>query len=173
MVTINRQPINFFVLAIFLFIHPAAHGLTGDTKAPINVQSDSVSVQNKVQQATYTGNVTITQGSIKIQAHKVVIKAKENRLQSADIYGTSAKHAAFQQTTDEGQTIIGTALHIQLDQVKNVITLSKHAKLDDGKNTLSGETITYNSRSQITSAKSSNKTRVRMTFLPPQSASDK
>lgn len=151
---------------------PIAFALASDASAPIDIQSDTVSVDNKNQQATYTGNVFIKQGSINIRADKVVIKANKGRLQSANIYGSKNQRASFEQTTDQGELIKGRALRIDMHQSKNLIKLTNKAELNDGTNTLTGPSISYNSKKQTIMAKSSKKERVKMTFLPPESTND-
>lgn len=168
---LNKQ--SYALIAITcLCISPFVTALESDASAPIQIQSDTVSVNNQTQQATYSGNVSITQGSIKINGQKIVIKANKGRLHSADIYGTQAKPASFEQTTEKGERIKGKALEIQLNQTDNLLTLTKNAELHDGKNTLTGGAIVYNSKRQTISAKGGKKNRIKMTFLPPESASD-
>lgn len=147
---------------------PMVLALTGDASAPIQIQSDEVSVDNKAQQATYTGNVFITQGSIKIRANKVTIKAQKGRLNSADMYGSNAERAVFEQTTDKGERIKGKAKRIQLNQKTSVLTLTDQAELNDGTNTIISPSIRYNSKQQTIAAKRKKDERVKMTFLPPE-----
>lgn len=173
--TTTTNPINKHLIPVIhllalacVWFSPNVLALDSDARAPIDIHSDAVAVDNKTQQATYTGNVSITQGSIKIKAQKVVIKAKQGRLHSADIYGNSTQRASFEQTTEKGERITGKAMRIQLNQIGHLLTLSNQAELNDGQNTLTGSSIQYNSQQQTIMAQSNKKERVKMTFLPPK-----
>ncbi|MDR8274069.1 lipopolysaccharide transport periplasmic protein LptA, partial [Acinetobacter baumannii] len=51
---------------------------TGDTDQPIHIESDQQSLDMQGNVVTFTGNVVVTQGTIKINADKVVVTRPGN-----------------------------------------------------------------------------------------------
>ncbi len=47
--------------------------MTGDTEQPIHIESDTQSLDMQGNVVTFTGNVVVTRGTIKINADKVVV----------------------------------------------------------------------------------------------------
>lgn len=50
-----------------------AFAVTGDTDQPIHIESDQQSLDMQGNVVTFTGNVIVTRGTIKINADKVVV----------------------------------------------------------------------------------------------------
>jgi lipopolysaccharide export system protein LptA len=97
----NKWRLAFSIAA--LCTAASAWALNSDKNQPINIQSDhgdflsNTSTNNGT--GTYTGNVVITQGSIRITADKAVLHMSNGEIQTADITGTPA---TFQQQPDSG-----------------------------------------------------------------------
>lgn len=69
----NKLSLKLALTSVLLAASLPALALTGDTDQPIHIESDQQSLDMQGNVATFTGNVIVTQGSIKINADKVVV----------------------------------------------------------------------------------------------------
>ncbi len=81
---------------------------TGDTDQPIHIESDQQSLDMQGNVVTFTGNVVVTQGTIKINADKVVVTRPGNEKGKEVIEGFS-NPATFYQMQDNGKPVKGRA----------------------------------------------------------------
>jgi lipopolysaccharide export system protein LptA len=44
-----------------------------DSREPVNIQADSLSVSRRSETATYSGHVVVTQGAVRMQCARVVV----------------------------------------------------------------------------------------------------
>ena len=144
-----------------------ALALESDRSAPINIEADQVDLDQSKGIAKYLGNVSLVQGSIKINADSIKVYAKDGQLDRANILGGN-KLARFEQQTETGQTMSGEAKTIELQQGSSEITFKGSATVDDGLNKISGAVIRYNTAQHKIIADNDGKAsgRVKMIFLP-------
>ncbi len=69
----NKLSLNLVLASSLLAASIPAFAVTGDTDQPIHIESDQQSLDMQGNVVTFTGNVIVTQGTIKINADKVVI----------------------------------------------------------------------------------------------------
>ncbi|VEJ10086.1 cell envelope biogenesis YhbN [Actinobacillus delphinicola] len=165
----NRKSILLpLVLATtILAMAPQAFALKDDTRQPINVLSDKQSLNLASSQAVFTKNVYITQGSIQIKAHKVIVTRPKDKKKSEtlDAYGSPVY---FQQTLDDGKVVKGSADFVHYDLKTEFITLIGHAKLRQAESQIEGRKITYDVKDQQLKADGSTQRRVRTILIPSQ-----
>ncbi|STV04335.1 LptA, protein essential for LPS transport across the periplasm [Klebsiella pneumoniae subsp. pneumoniae] len=77
---------------------------TGDTDQPIHIESDQQSLDMQGNVVTFTGNVVVTQGTIKINADKVVVTRPGNEKGKEVIEGFG-NPATFYQMQDNGKPV--------------------------------------------------------------------
>ncbi len=147
---------------------PAASALTSDKDQPINIVADSVDIDEGRGTSTYTGNVEINQGTIRVNADKVVVLHKPGQPRAIDATG---KPARFRQLPDNSkQYVKGSAhtLHYRLDSEELVLT--GDARLNQGKDRFASDRIVYDrSRAVVKAgAAAQGKDRVRVTIQPGQ-----
>ena len=70
---INKHSLNVVMAGMLFAASLPALAVTGDTDKPIHIDSDQQSLDMDSNVATFTGNVVVTQGTIKINADKVVV----------------------------------------------------------------------------------------------------
>ena len=128
------RPIVAVLAALIASTVPAAAqtattfgGLKADVKAPVEVSSDALSVNQADGSATFTGNVVIGQGTMRLSAAEVkVVYAGQgqNRIQSLTAtggeYAAEAKQAVYEVEAGE-------------------VTLTGDVIVTRGENVLSGE----------------------------------
>jgi lipopolysaccharide export system protein LptA len=150
----------------------SAWALNSDKDQPINIQSDHGDFQSAASTdngtGTYTGNVVITQGSIRITADKAVLHMANGEIQSADITGTPA---TFQQQPDSGPLSHGVANQITYDANNNQVVLTGNADVQQGERQIAGDLITYDTATEHVTATGGQTSggRIHIT-LPPQHA---
>lgn len=71
----NKLSLNLMLAGSLLAASIPAFAVTGDTEQPIHIDSDQQSLDMQGNVVTFTGNVVMTQGTIKINADKVVVTA--------------------------------------------------------------------------------------------------
>lgn len=161
---------NLSVLAVFTFIFScSAMALTGDSEQPIHIESDNQSLDLTNNIVTFTDNVVITQGSVKINANKVIItrpneQAKDKK-ELVDAFGTPVK---FQQKLDNGKMVYGSANKVHYDLGKEFLTLIDHAELKQEDSRINGDLITYDVKKQQLKANGNGSSRVKTILIPNQ-----
>ncbi|MFC0309550.1 lipopolysaccharide transport periplasmic protein LptA [Gallibacterium trehalosifermentans] len=145
--------------------------LIGDSEQPINIESNNQSLDLSSNVVTFTDNVVITQGSVKIHADKVVItrpndkeKAK-NKKETIEAFGSPVK---FQQQLDNGKIVYGDANKVHYDLGKEFLTLIGNAKLKQADSRINGDLITYDVKKQQLKANGNGASRVKTVLIPNQ-----
>jgi len=147
----NRLVLN----SLFLLLSQNSFALSDDANKPINVNADSVSINEKTGISIYLGNVTFTQGSLILNGSKVVIHQTEGEVTKILVDGQPAK---FQQQQDDSPDIV----HARAGKMKYItkderVYLRQKASVWQGDNLIKGNEIEYNTRtSTVTAQKSQN-----------------
>ncbi len=145
----------------------AQSGITrlSDRNQPIDVRADSSEFDEKAGVQTLTGNVQITQGSMKISADFIAISLKDNALSKIEGRGSPI---LFSQENEAGELMQGEASSIIYDAINGILTLKGAASLSQPKQSLTSETITFNTLTQKVSADGGeNNGRVSIQIQPP------
>ena len=136
------------------------------TKA-IDVRADKSEFDEKEGTQTLTGNVEITQGTMKITADSIAISLEQNAL--SKIQGTGSP-ITFEQENDAGELMRGEASEIIYDAIRGTLVLQGAAELSQPRQNLTSERITFDVRTQKVSAEGGGDTgRVSIRILPPES----
>src|SRR3990167_2866030 len=79
---IMRTPrINLFLLLLLLLTSGMALAEKADRDKPIDLEADSLSVNDAKKISTYTGNVILTQGTLTIRADKLIVREDKEGFQ--------------------------------------------------------------------------------------------
>ncbi|MEZ8142631.1 lipopolysaccharide transport periplasmic protein LptA [Enterovibrio norvegicus FF-33] len=167
-----KQKRNKFFAVIVMLISSSAMALSTDAEQPIYIDSDSQNLDMTTNTVIFTGNVYLRQGSIRLNADKVVVTRPSGQ-EGAEIIDAYGKPATFEQTLDDGKKINGEALDLQYETAKSFLTMTNRAVLtQEGGNQVEGQKITYNIDKQLLVAESDSSSRV-TTVLQPQTKQDK
>ena len=151
----NKLSLNLVLASSLLAASIPAFAVTGDTDQPIHIESDQQSLDMQGNVVTFTGNVIVTQGTIKINADKVVI----------DGYG---KPATFYQMQDNGKPVEGHASQMHYELAKDFVVLTGNAYLQQVDSNIKGDKITYLVKEQKMQAFSDKGKRVTTVLVPSQ-----
>ncbi|HEX7775703.1 MAG TPA: lipopolysaccharide transport periplasmic protein LptA [Parvibaculum sp.] len=161
-------------------LHDPMSGFATDPNEPIDIEADALEVQDKLQTATFTGNVIATQGQTKLRADRLRANygaapgAKPagagNHPQIREIYATGNVHVLSkddqsadgdwaQYTVAERKIVMGDK--VVLRQGKNVIRGTKlYIDLNSGRSRIVGGAEAGSSKTGATG-------RVKALFSPP------
>jgi len=139
--------------------------LPDDGTKEINIASDTAFLDKLAGQVTYTGNVKMQQGSLKINADKITISRGDDGLEKVIAHGQPAQYEQLINLQDGktqayGDTIIYHTLAQEL-------TLLKNAGLEKEGNVFAGDKIVYLIKEQRVKAESPEpQDRIRMVIQP-------
>lgn len=160
------SPTKLIALTL-LTLSPALQALPTDRDQPIHIESDSYVLNQKAGITTYTGNVVMDQGSIHINADKIVIYTSDEKVSRVIAIGSPAQ---FQQKPAEDKAVVvarGNTLNYQVTQDK--LSISENAQVEQDGSLISGDKITYNIHRAVVEANSQPNTNTRVkVVLQPQ-----
>ncbi len=163
----NKLSLNVVIASALLAVSVPALAVTGDTEQPIHIESDTQSLDMQGNVVTFTGNVVVTQGTIKINADKVVVTRPggEDGKEIIDGYGNPA---TFYQMQDNGKPVKGHASQMHYELAKDFVVLTGNAYLEQLDSNIKGDKITYLVKEQKMQAFSEKGKRVTTVLVPSQ-----
>lgn len=163
----NKLSLNLMLASVLLATSPLALALTGDTDKPIHIESNQQSLDMQGNVVTFTGNVVVTQGSIKINANKVVV-TRPGGQQGKEVIDGYGNPATFYQMQDNGKPVKGHASHMYYELEKDYVVLTGNAWLGQLDSNIQGDKITYLVKDQKMQAFSEKGKRVTTVLVPAQ-----
>ena len=132
---------SYAVLCAALLATPA-HAEKADRDKPVNLEADTVTLDDIRKVSTYQGNVVLTQGTLMLRADHLQVTQNADGL---DKVSATGRPVAFRQKADgRDEYIEGFADRIEYDGVNNQIELIGQARLRRGTDELRGAQISYN-----------------------------
>ena len=163
--TTIRQSFYALLVISALTATGSTHARDGDLTQAIDVKADRSEFDEKAGKQTLSGNVEISQGTMKIRADKIAISLKDNALHT--ISG-SGNPISFQQETNAGELMKGEAENIIYDAIAGTLTLKGAATLSQPRQNLVSDLIVFDARTQKVNAEGGGSTgRVSIKILPP------
>ena len=143
-----------------------AAALSTDKDQPVSIEADSVDIDEANEIAIYRGKVILTQGSIKLDANRVVV----HQFQSDNAYlvATGGPVHFSQRPDNDTQLIKGAGKKVEYALNSSELVLTGDASLIKGKNTFRNDRIIYDRKNARVKAGASakGKERVRITISP-------
>jgi len=142
-------------LAAFACLPPPALAEKADRDKPMQIEANRMSSDDAARITIFEGNVILTQGTIRVLAHRIVVHQDADGFQYATATG---KPVHFRQKTDasDGQPaewINGEADRIEIDDRNQKVELFDHAWVTRGQDKVEGQYIFVDERSQYFSVK--------------------
>ena len=154
------------VLALALLAAGTAVARTSDRNQPMDIEaarSDCGLGENAT--CTFSGQATITQGSLRIAAEKAVVTQVAGKPSRAQFSGG----VQLQQDMDDGDHIDARSNSVDYDMRNEVIVFTGNVSIAQRRGSLSGERVVYNLKTgQLESGGGSGGGRVKMRILPKQ-----
>lgn len=130
-----------FVLLMIIF-STYTHGLATDKDQPIQVEADAAELDDTKNVSIYTGDVIVTQGTIKMTGDKMTVYHTEE--DELDYMIMEGKHATYRQLPDNS-TIYDQAVAYQMEyyEQKDLVILISDACVKQEDSIITGERIEY------------------------------
>ncbi len=118
-----------------------APALSSDKEQPINLEADSVELDEGTGVSVYQGNVDLKQGSMRLEADKVTVHLAGSRPSKVVAEGRPVK---FQQRPDNSKQLIeGRARRAEYRMDSEELVLIGGATLTQGKDSFASDRIVY------------------------------
>ena len=168
----HNNSLKFFLVGALLAASLPALAVTGDSDKPVNIDSENQALDLQGNVATFTGNVIVTQGTIKITADKVVVTRPggDSNKTIVDAYGNPA---TFYQMQDSGKPVQGHAAKLHYELAKDFVELTGNAYIEQQDSNIKGDRITYLVKEQKMQAYSQGQNKRVTTVLVPSQLQDK
>lgn len=137
--------ILLFGLSMMLFSnHVFAEA--ADRDKPIDLEADSVKVDDAKQTSTYTGSVILTQGTLVIHADKLIVREDKEGFQHSTSLGNPT---TFKQKREgKNEYMEGSAQRIEYDGRMDKVQLYTKAWVKRGEDIVHGDYIMYDANAE-------------------------
>lgn len=174
----NSIIVFVFLLVIFTFSRNIVANESNEEKklTPLQIDANSIKHDDINLITTFEGNVVLVRGDLTIKGNLLVLEQTEEGLSFGYILGMPALFKSKRRV--EGEWVVGEAKRLDYDERNSTFLLKGNAKLKRLKNgnikdRVSGDELSYNSISEIYSARNvPGETRTRMTLMPIPSESN-
>lgn len=150
----NKQPITirFHLMCIFLLslsllsFANRASAEAADRDKPIDLEADSVKVDDAKQISIYTGDVILTQGTLVIHADKLIVREDKEGFQHSTSLGNPT---TFKQKREgKNEYMEGSAQRIEYDGRMDKVQLYTKAWVKRGADIVHGDYIMYDANAE-------------------------
>ena len=136
----------YAVLCAALLVSPA-YAEKADRDKPVNLEADTVTLDDVRKISVYQGNVVLSQGTMMLRADRVQVTQNAEGL---DKLTATGRPVAFRQKVDgRDEFIEGFASRIEYDGVNSQLELIGQAQLRRGSDELRGAQISYNANTEF------------------------
>ncbi len=139
-------------LLLMLLLGGKANALPSDREQPIHISSDSAQRSQKTATTTYTGNVVLDQGTLHIEADKLIItQSTDGALSKVRALGKPARLS--QRPSIDKQVMRARGETIDYLPAEQLLLLIKDASIDQDGTVINSGEIKYLIAEQIVKAK--------------------
>lgn len=130
---------------LVLFAHPV-QAERADRDKPVNLESDTVEVNDVNKVSVYQGNVRLTQGTLLITADKLVVTQDDEGFSKSTAYGNPTY---FKQKRDGADELTeGWALRLDYDAKHDKVEMFTQARIKRGQDEVRGNYIAYDGQTE-------------------------
>lgn len=134
------------LLILLALLSVSAHAEKADRDQPINLEADTVTVDDAKKTSVYTGNVILTQGTLEIRGDKLVVREDKTGFQHSTSYGNPT---TFKQKMEgKSEYLRGSALRIEYDGRMDKVQLYTKAWVMRGDDIVHGDYIMYDANAE-------------------------
>lgn len=137
----------FYVVLCAALLGSPAHAEKADRDKPVNLEADSVTLDDIRKISVYQGNVILSQGTLMLRADRVQVTQTDSGLDKVIATG---RPVAFRQKVDgRDEFIEGFANRIEYNSANSQLELIGQARLRRNGDELRGEQISYNANTEF------------------------
>ncbi len=149
-----------------------SHALPSDANQSIKLLADKATYSERTGVTSYSGNVIITQGSLKLTADNITVNLSQERSINSAV--ATGRPATMQQiVTQEKGLAKGQANKIDYNAVTGIVTLTGNARLVQNGASFAGNVIRYSLKAGDVEATAGGNQRVELVFPPNNNASQR
>lgn len=127
-------------------VSPEARAEAADRDKPIDLEADTVKVDDSKQISTYSGNVILTQGTLEIHADKLIVREDQGGFQHSTSLGNPT---TFKQKMEgKNEYMQGSAQRIEYDGRMDKVQLFTKAWVKRGEDIVHGDYIMYDANAE-------------------------
>jgi len=131
---------------ISLCMHLNAFAEAADRDKPIELEADTVTVNDAKNTSTYTGTVILTQGTLTIHADKLIVREDKEGFQHSTSTGNPT---TFKQKREgKNEYMEGSAQRIEYDGRMDKVQLYTRAWVKRGEDIVHGDYISYDANAE-------------------------
>ena len=135
---------NKLIILIALFFTSLAFALPEDAKQPIEIEAQSVVVDETTGFNEFSGNAEVKQGSLLLFAELIQVQTNSDGVETMIAKGTLEKPAKYIQSQEnQGRFIEATATLITYNVNEGMIFFGGNAHLVQGFDSFSGDSLNY------------------------------
>jgi len=140
-------PTFFFAALCASLLATPVHAEKADRDKPVNLEADTVTLDDVKKISVYQGNVILSQGTMMLRADRLQVSQNADGL---DKVSASGRPVAFRQKLDGREEFIeGFADRVEYDSVSSQLELIGQAQLRRGSDELRGAQISYNANTEF------------------------
>lgn len=144
----TNLPRSALILGTCLLLIPFfAFAEKADRDKPINLESDTVTVDDAKRVSTYEGNVVLVQGTLNIRSDKMVVTEDAEGFQHGTAYGNPAYFRQKREGYDE--YIEGWGKRIEYDNRTDKVELFTEARMKKNQDEVQGNFISYDGKTEL------------------------
>ncbi len=146
----NRSAIDFRgALCVLALLAGAgtAHAERADRDKPIHLEANRVVMDDSKQVSSFEGRVQLTQGTLLIQADKIVVREDAQGYQHLTATGNPARFRQRYEGSDDYAE--GDGDRIEYDTRAETVDFFGQARVKRGLNEVSGAQITYSTKTEV------------------------
>jgi len=152
--------------ALLLTLSLATTAASAAQGEPVKISADTLELDQKQQSTTYSGNVLLTQGEMRLTADSLTVFVKDGKLGRIEAHGNPAR---FDSRLKDGTPVSGEAAEIRFDSAAGLLTLIGDGRLTQGQNRIENDHIEYDlNRGNLKAGGKKAKKRVEVIFQPSQ-----
>jgi lipopolysaccharide export system protein LptA len=139
---------NLGLLIMLLVVLHASSALAekADREQPINLEADTVTVNDAKKTSIYTGNVILTQGTLEIRGDKLIVREDKEGFQHSTSTGNPT---TFRQKLEgKSEYMSGSAQRIEYDGRMDKVQLYTRAWVKRGDDIVHGDYISYDANAE-------------------------
>ncbi|WP_316366914.1 lipopolysaccharide transport periplasmic protein LptA [Candidatus Thiodiazotropha sp. CDECU1] len=164
----NRAKAGMVYLILLLCIAQPGLALESDKDQPMQLEADSLSIDEASGVVLYEGSVEVTQGSLKIWAERLWVHRRQGKTEKVIGEGNPVR---FRQLIEQGgEEARGEARRVEISLEHDELLLIDDALLEQGNNHFRSDRIIYNRGKALVRAGTSaqGKQRVQVVIEPEQ-----
>jgi lipopolysaccharide export system protein LptA len=143
--------VKVLAMAAMLGAGSAVQALPEDSEQPIRIQANTATLDDRRNTAVYTGDVIITQGSMRLTGNRVTLTTDGDGAVNKIV--SVGNPATFVQTPRPGQgPVKARAQTIEYFAADERVVLIDNAHLDQDGNTFTGQYVRYDVTQQLVEA---------------------